>query len=131
MFFCSIAHILLEQIDQDHIAALKQSQIEAEMKQIEEFSTSDEDFGVECSDSLQVQKEDANVSSKFTLWGKSYNNNHVIGKKRWKNKQANAKMKPLKDKNDLTQEEKVLLINEFTSFMFSNFLQGKDEFNYR
>ncbi len=90
-----------------------------EMKQAEELSSSDEDY---------AENNIQNVDKNPNLWGKSDKRDHVIGKMRWERKQA-SKIKAIED--NLSHEEKVLLINEFTSSMFNNFLQGKDDFNYR
>lgn len=119
--------MLLEQIEQDQVAALMKSQLEAEQKQAESYITSSDEESVaeSCATKTANQKK-----SDLTLWGKTYKGNHTIGKTRWKNK-FSAPPKTSKEKCNLSQDEKVLLIKEFTSSMFSSFLRGKDEYNYR
>lgn len=121
-----VAHILLEQIEQDRVEALKKKQMEIELEQSKENpDSSDEDSKVKFEESLASKRMKENL----VLWGKSYKGNHTIGKTRWKNK--HTKPRSLINKCTLSHEEKVLLINEFTSSMFNSFLQGKDEFDYR
>lgn len=134
-----MANILLEQIDEDRVAALRETQLRDEIAQAtEQFSSDDEEFG----QSLHYHDSDTAVrnadlvdhenTSKLLLWGKSKTTaNHVIGEDRWKKEQATAASSSSTRKNNLTQEEKVLLVNEFTSTMFDSFLQGKDDFDYR
>lgn len=123
----------MEQIEQDQIAELKRLQLENEMKQEEEFILSDEDEEKEEASNAQIAVDHINEIDKdnVILWGKSYKNSHIIGKSRWKEKHGGSQQFKKTKKTHLTQQEKMMLINEFTSSMFSSFLQGKDEFNYR
>lgn len=98
------------------------------MKEAEEYPVSDEDLDSYNSFSSGGRSKPKNET--VELWGKSYQSTHVIGRSRWKNKQLSNSLVP-KSEDNLTQEEKVLLISEFTSAMFNSFLQGKDEFDYK
>lgn len=123
----------MEQIEQDQIAELKRIQLENEMKQEEECILSDEDEGKEEASNERMAVDHVNEIDKdnVILWGKSYQNSHIIGKSRWKEKHGGSQQFKKTKKTHLTQQEKIMLINEFTSSMFSSFLQGNDEFNYR
>lgn len=100
------------------------------MKQAQECTFSDEDDEEDYHKGLTSTTDDANKDN-MVLWGKAYKNNHVIGKTRWKDKHGGSQQPKKIKKTHLSQQEKLLLINEFTSSMFNSFLDGKDEFNYR
>ncbi|XP_065209394.1 coiled-coil domain-containing protein 97 [Planococcus citri] len=125
----AFAHILLDQIEQDQVAALKKKQLEAELEQSKECPDSSDDE--ECTKMESESSTSKEFKDNLILWGKSYKNNHTIGKTRWKSKHSSStKPKNFQNKCKLSHEEKVLLINEFTSSMFHSFLHGKDEFDY-
>lgn len=134
-FLCifRIAHILLDQFEQDQVAALKKSQLEVEMEQAEADSSSDDAFE---DDEGYSTKETIQSTSFHTdqvdraLWGSTYRSDPVIGRTRWKNKHSGKENDTVAE-STLSPEEKLLLINEFTSSMFSSFLLGNDDFDYR
>lgn len=67
-----------------------------------------------------------------TLWGeysKANNQTVKIGKRRWKeNNLPNLERSNIKE---LSENEKILLLNEFKSHMINKFLSGKEDFDYK
>ena len=129
---CIRDSILLDQMEQDRVAAFKKSQLEVEMEQAEDYSSSDDasedDEGYSTKDTAKSTEFSGDVDR--VLWGNAYKGDHIIGRTRWKSKHGGRKFSADPEAG-LNHEEKLLLINEFTSSMFNSFLQGKDEFDYR
>lgn len=67
-----------------------------------------------------------------TLWGeysKPKNQTIKIGKRRWKeNHFPNLERSNIKE---LSENEKILLLNEFKSHMMNKFLSGEEDFDYK
>lgn len=67
-----------------------------------------------------------------TLWGeysKPKNQTIKIGKRRWKeNHFPNSERSNIKE---LSENEKMLLLNEFKSHMMNKFLSGEEDFDYK
>lgn len=129
VFCCSFSNILLEHMDQMAIMKLKQEQEDDEDNAKEEEDSSDEEMETE-----EVESEDDQDLDK-TLWGEGYTDDKTPGLKKNTGKYDNKKDHDKghgTEQTELSDAEKQLLMEEFRSNMFSNFLQGKDiNFDYK
>lgn len=72
------------------------------------------------------------VSKPSSLWGeynKPKNQTVKIGKRRWK-KDHFLNQEPCRTK-ELSENEKILLLNEFKSHMIHKFLSGQEDYDYK
>lgn len=72
------------------------------------------------------------VDKPSSLWGeysKPKNQTAKIGKRRWKKDHL-----PILERSiikELSENEKILLLNEFKSHMINKFLSGEEDFDYK
>lgn len=128
IFFFRFANILLEHMDQEAITKLKKEQEDAEDDAKEEEDSSDEEMETE-----EVDSEDDEDLDK-TLWGEGYSDNNAPDTKprTMKYSRKDHDKRNETEISEVSDAEKQLLMEEFRSNMFSNFLQGKDiNFDYK
>lgn len=73
------------------------------------------------------------INKSSTLWGeysKPKNQTVKIGKHRWKKDHFPNLVEQCNGK-ELSEEERLLLINEFKSHMIHKFLNGQDDYDYK
>lgn len=117
-------------MDREAVKKLKKDQEDAEEDAMDEEDVSDEEMEDDESDS----EEDNDIDK--TLWGEAYSDTGASVSSGKENKRV-REIKTQKKKNEelvseLSDAEKYLLMEEFKSSVFSNFIQGKDtDFDYR
>jgi len=117
-----LTEVLFEQIDRDNRDELKRTQQQNEIHELDKDE--DDDSSNETSMTVEIQPP--------TFWGeysKPKNQTVKIGKRRWKEhhflnmEQCNTE--------ELSENEKILLLNEFKSHMIQRFLSGQEDFDYK
>lgn len=122
------SNILLEHIDQEAVNKLQQEQQDAEDDEQVEHECSDDEMDADYDDS----EEDNDLDK--SLWGECYTDDTKYVKKKQPKYDNKSEFynKNKAEISELSDTEKQLLMEEFRSHMFSNFLQGKDvNFDYR
>lgn len=121
-------------MDREAVKKLKKDQEDAEEDAMDEEDVSDEEMEDDESDS----EEDNDIDK--TLWGEAYSDTGASVSKKVSSGKDNKRVREIKTqkkKNEelvskLSDAEKYLLMEEFKSSVFSNFIQGKDtDFDYR
>lgn len=121
-------------MDREAVKKLKKDQEDEEEDAMDEEDVSDEKMEDDESDS----EEDNDIDK--TLWGEQYSDTGASVSNKVSSGKENKRIhqiKTQKRKNvehvpELSDAEKYLLLEEFKSNVFSNFIQGKDtDFDYR
>nr|XP_018903696.1 PREDICTED: coiled-coil domain-containing protein 97 [Bemisia tabaci] len=129
----TIVNLLMEQMDREDLEKLKKTQEEDEDCAEEEEDTSDEE-----EESANKTKPTPSSISKVTpaekkiLWGEmgGVKKEAPIGRANWIKSTCELGAKA-SSSNEISDEERSLLFDEFRNNMFENFLQGKDsDFDY-
>lgn len=119
-----LTEVLFEQIDRDNRDELKRKQ-----QQDDIYKPDEDDYDDDGSNNESMTVEVNNSSSFWGEYSKPKNHTVKIGKRRWKedhflnSEQCNAK--------DLSENERLLLLNEFKSHMIHKFLSGQEDFDYK
>lgn len=123
-------------MDREAVKKLKKDQEDAEEDVMEE----EEDLSDEEMDEVYESDSEEDNDIDKTLWGEEYSDSGPSVSKKvspGKEKKRIREIKTQRKKNlepvpELSDTEKYLLMEEFRSSVFSNFIQGKDnDFDYR
>ncbi|XP_054258032.1 uncharacterized protein LOC128982953 isoform X2 [Macrosteles quadrilineatus] len=125
----TFVNLLLEQMDRENIKKLKKEQED------EEDNAMEEEDGDELVNGMEAEDCDSDEDNHLdkTLWGEELTDGEssaskYCAKKNGKKVQERRNEERIEEMSDA---EKKLLLEEFRSNMFSNFLQGKDaDFDY-
>jgi len=119
-----LTEVLFEQIDRDNREELKRKQQQNEVHVLDKDEDDDDNIPDEPSMTLEVKPP--------AFWGeynKPKNQTVKIGKRRWKeNNFLNVEQHNIEE---LSENEKILLLNEFKSHMIQKFLSGQEDFDYK
>lgn len=84
------------------------------------------------SDELEEDKCATKSWNERGTWGEMAEDVSKLMDKRKRKKKKKSKLEQTEDVNDISEEERHLLMEEFVSTMYNNFIEGKDaDFDYR
>lgn len=120
-------NLLLLKISRDETKELRKKQEDEEVENIEDSSASSDEH----------EEEDSTMQKNWNergTWGETADDVTQLMNKRMKKEKKKKKSKPHSEEplNEISDEERLLLMDEFLSTMYNSFIDGNDvDFDYR